>query len=429
MATYWTKRVNLSLNDEKNLNSAVSSLNRVRLENSRQLKDLLSKLEAKYPNFEGISQDKLRQLLNKTSLGQDIYDIQKTIADKQLKVVDQTIRENIQNHYVFNHNDYLTKTLGETIPTNTEVPVNVMNNILSSDIAGSSYSSRLYADTNKVAKDVKTTLLSGVQQGLSIQEMATQLSHIAQTSFYNARRIVATEDTFYTNQSDMQDYKDLGIEEYQFLAIMDSKTSDICKLHNLKIYKVADGIVGVNIPPLHVFCRSTTIAIFKKITQVDNNADYSLYQNEVKNLMNKFGFNDPINFKKVGVGRSAYSFNKNTFSFGQAVESDYLADSSALGLARHEFAHYLSNKVSKNLGVGVEEWSKNQLSSFFGVSRGGKIDLSLISKYANDSSRWSEGFAELFSSYYQDGGSVELVKWVGGNVTAKFIRKSAFRKM
>ncbi len=429
MEKYWTRRVNLSLNDEKNLNSAISSLNRVRLENARQLKDFLSKIEAKYPNFEGVSQNQLRQLLNKTALGQDIYDIQKTIAEKQLKIIDQTIRGNIQNHYIFNRNDYLTKTLGETLPTNTEVPVNLMNNILSSDIAGSSYSSRLYADTDKVARDVKTTLLSGVQQGLSIQEMSSQLSHVAQISFYNARRIVATEDTFYTGQSDLQDYKDLGVEEYEYAAIMDSKTSEICRSLDGKRFKVSEAQVGVNFAPMHVFCRSTSMAVFGSVTKQENIADYSTYKNEVTRLMDQFGFNDNLNFKKVAVGRSAYSFKQNTFSFGQAVESDYLADSSPLGLARHEFAHYLSNKVSKNLGVGVEEWSKNQLSTFFGVSRGGKIDLSLISKYANDSSRWSEGFAELFSSYYKDGGRVELVKWMGGNVTAKFIRKSAFRKL
>lgn len=429
MATYWTRRVNLSLNDNKNLNSTILSLNRVRLENAKQLRAVLTKLEAKYPDFKGISQNELRQLLNKTSLGQDIFDIQKTIADKQLTLIDDTIRENITNHYIFNHNDYLSKTLGEVLPTNTDVPTDVLSKILKSDITGKSYSERLYTDTEKVAQDVKTSLLSGVQQGLSIQDMATNLSNLAKISFNNAKRIVATEDTYYTNQSDLQDYEELGIKKYEYAAIMDSKTSDFCRPLNGKKFYLKDAEVGVNFPPLHVYCRSTTMPVFDDPTNEDNMADFNTYKNEINRLMKDFSYSDQVNFQKVAVGRSAYSFKNNTFSFSQSLDSDYLADSSAEGLARHEFAHFLSNKMSKEAGISVEQWSKDQLATYFGIKSGGKIDLSLISKYANDSSRWSEGFAELFAKAYKDGGSVKLIKWIGGNKSLEFVRKSAFRKL
>lgn len=50
-----------------------------------------------------------------------------------------------------------------------------------------------------------------------------------------------------------------GVEEYQFVAIFDEKTSAVCQAHSSKVYKVAHAKPGVNLPPLHPWCRSTTI--------------------------------------------------------------------------------------------------------------------------------------------------------------------------
>ena len=61
----------------------------------------------------------------------------------------------------------------------------------------------------------------------------------------------------------MNRYKDAGIKEFQFLAEIDSRTSDKCKELNGKVFKMKDAEVGENVPPIHVFCRSTIIPIIK----------------------------------------------------------------------------------------------------------------------------------------------------------------------
>ncbi|MCS5343623.1 minor capsid protein [Staphylococcus aureus] len=54
--------------------------------------------------------------------------------------------------------------------------------------------------------------------------------------------------------------KELGEDgEYKYVAKIDSKTSKLCHSLNGKILKVKDMIPGVNAPPMHPWCRSTTV--------------------------------------------------------------------------------------------------------------------------------------------------------------------------
>ena len=44
------------------------------------------------------------------------------------------------------------------------------------------------------------------------------------------------------------------------MATLDKRTSEICQSMDHKVFKVKDRQPGVNCPPMHPFCRSTTIA-------------------------------------------------------------------------------------------------------------------------------------------------------------------------
>ncbi len=54
-------------------------------------------------------------------------------------------------------------------------------------------------------------------------------------------------------------YKTLEVEEYEILATLDSRTSEICQGKDGLHYKVDEIAVGVNYPPFHPNCRTTTI--------------------------------------------------------------------------------------------------------------------------------------------------------------------------
>lgn len=53
-------------------------------------------------------------------------------------------------------------------------------------------------------------------------------------------------------------YEELGVKEYVFVAVLDSRTSEVCQSNDNKKYLYKEKKVGVNYPPLHPNCRSTT---------------------------------------------------------------------------------------------------------------------------------------------------------------------------
>ena len=59
----------------------------------------------------------------------------------------------------------------------------------------------------------------------------------------------------------MESYKECGIDKYQYLATLDLRTSEICRELDGKVFLVKDQQPGKNCPPMHPWCRSTTIAI------------------------------------------------------------------------------------------------------------------------------------------------------------------------
>ena len=49
-------------------------------------------------------------------------------------------------------------------------------------------------------------------------------------SFSNARRLVETETAYIQEKAMLDTYNALDVEQYQILAVLDVKTSDICRV-------------------------------------------------------------------------------------------------------------------------------------------------------------------------------------------------------
>lgn len=75
---------------------------------------------------------------------------------------------------------------------------------------------------------------------------------------YEAYRLLYNEAAHVNGQADYEAYKDDGLDEYEFIATLDGVTSKQCRAHDGKHYPISEAVEGVNFPPLHVNCRSTT---------------------------------------------------------------------------------------------------------------------------------------------------------------------------
>lgn len=137
-----------------------------------------------------------------------------------------------------------------------------MKQLLSSDWSGMNWSERLWKDRELVGKKVTEILEKGIPQGTSLQTMSRELKNATGTSFNDAFRLIRTETSHIDGAVTLEGYKqakeELGIEYYEYDAFLDSRTSSICEELNGQRFRIDEAEVGVNYPPMHPNCRSTT---------------------------------------------------------------------------------------------------------------------------------------------------------------------------
>ena len=141
---------------------------------------------------------------------------------------------------------------------------------------GEAYSDRIWSNTGALASSVKDELLVSLMTGRSVRDTSQAIAERFEAGQNKARRLVRTESAFFHNQMELLSYEDAEIEKYKFVAVLDRRTSHICQEHDNKVYNTADAVPGVNYPPLHPWCRSTTIAY-------DEDADYSKLERRARN--------------------------------------------------------------------------------------------------------------------------------------------------
>ena len=141
---------------------------------------------------------------------------------------------------------------------------------------GEAYSDRIWSNTGALASSVKDELLVSLMTGRSVRDTSQAIAERFEVGQNKARRLIRTESAFFHNQMELLSYEDAEITKYKFVAVLDRRTSEICQEHDNKVYDTDKAVPGVNYPPLHPWCRSTTIAH-------DEDIDYSKLERRARN--------------------------------------------------------------------------------------------------------------------------------------------------
>jgi len=130
---------------------------------------------------------------------------------------------------------------------------------LEQEWSGANYSSRIWSNIDNLAKAIKNEVVVGLNKGINYRTMSQNISKKFDTSYKNAERLVRTETAHIQNQATLMGYKDSGVVKYEFLAVLDSRTSHTCASLNGEVFKTENAMEGENYPPMHPRCRSTTV--------------------------------------------------------------------------------------------------------------------------------------------------------------------------
>ncbi|HCG74436.1 phage head morphogenesis protein [Staphylococcus caprae] len=191
-----------------------------------------------------VSREKLLKQQLDLIVKDSTLDIQDEIKNNLVDAVDREVKR--QAHI-----------LGEHVKIDdTEVKA-----VVNSNFKGVNWSTRLWQDMAVVQKEVERTTSNVLLRGRHPNEYIKDFKKQTNTTTYNASRLLVTESARVQAESQKLTYlKDLGEDgEYKYVAKIDKKTSKICHSLNGKVFNVKDMIPGINAPPMHPWCRSTTV--------------------------------------------------------------------------------------------------------------------------------------------------------------------------
>lgn len=243
-----------------------------------EAKELLKKTDGKVPSKavrEAISKitdpDAKRQMEAAISAPAYQYRMKRMdeITEKGKKVCEELAKDEIRTDRAFlrkeaekayNHTIFDIQQGTGISGSFTQIPKSRIEQVLKENWSGEHFSERIWGNTGELAEELKQSLVQSFLTGESEQKAAARMQERFGVGAYEARRLIRTENTYVTGQAELQAYKEAKITRYEYAALIDNRTSDICKELDGKIFDVDEAEPGKNYPPMHPFCRSSTLA-------------------------------------------------------------------------------------------------------------------------------------------------------------------------
>ncbi len=131
-------------------------------------------------------------------------------------------------------------------------------------VDGKNFSKRIWGNKEKLISEVHREITQDIILGRDPQKAIDNISKKMNTSKVNAGRLIMTEETYFSSAAQKDCFQDLGVEQYEIVATLDSHTSEICQNLDGQVFPMKDFEPGVTAPPFHVYCRSTTVPYFEE---------------------------------------------------------------------------------------------------------------------------------------------------------------------
>lgn len=190
------------------------------------------------------------------------------------------------------------------------------------------YSDRIWENKSKLISYLTNDFKTSIIRGDSFNRVVKQMSErFVNRSRADIKRIVRTEGTRINNEAMMKTFDDSKLyDEYEYVAVIDRKTSDVCKDLDGEIFKLKDREVGINFPPMHVNCRSSFSVVIpddyvdryeklygdyfgEEVVNSDNKG-YNKSDKHIKLNLQLFSAKDIKNQSKKSLIKGVKSYNK-----------------------------------------------------------------------------------------------------------------------
>lgn len=139
-------------------------------------------------------------------------------------------------------------------------------------VDGRNFSERIWANKQALIGELRTQLTQNLMLGKSPPESVKIIAAKMGVAEHKAARLVFTESAYFQAVSQGNCYKVLDVRKFQFIATLDDRTSDVCREMDGQVFDMRDYQPGVNVPPLHPWCRSCTAPYYEDLAGIGERA-------------------------------------------------------------------------------------------------------------------------------------------------------------
>lgn len=180
----------------------------------------------------------------------------------QLDSIDKSLRQIYTDGYY--HTAFNIQQGAEIGSSFVGVDTNKLDAVLAKPWAsdGKNFSDRIWEHKQNLVGLLNREMTQAVIRGDDYSRVINTVAKKMNVSRANAGRLVMTEAAFIGTKAQQDCFKELGVEQYEFVATLDKRTSELCREMDGKVFKLSDMKIGTNAPPLHPHCRSCTAPYF-----------------------------------------------------------------------------------------------------------------------------------------------------------------------
>ena len=173
------------------------------------------------------------------------------------------LRDHLQERYTdtYYRTVYAVSQQADVASTFARIDPQTVEKILATPWAGSEFSSRIWADKDKLTRELMQTLSRGFVRGDSLDRMTKEFAQRMGVSESRAATLIHTESAHMAAEAAEQGYRETGVQSYRFEAALDLKTCAVCGALDQREFPLAEHETGINYPPLHPRCRCTTVPV------------------------------------------------------------------------------------------------------------------------------------------------------------------------
>ena len=188
-------------------------------------------------------------------------------------------------------------------------------------VDGKNFSERIWEDKNKLVNTLHNKLTQSFIRGSSPYQIVSDIAKEFNVRKSVAGRLVMTESAAYAAKAQENCYKDLGIDQYEIVATLDTHTSPICQEMDGKVFNIKEYEVGVTANPFHPNCRTVTAPYFADDTKSmramrnkEGKIEYVPADMKYKEWYSKYVVERPVNIQLFGENEVKGSFKENTIT-------------------------------------------------------------------------------------------------------------------